>query len=727
MCQLVVPEGRTICPACGWTLTNTLDDSLPIGTLLKNGQFRIERKLGQGGFGITYLATDLALARTIAIKELFQSDWKRQGKMVQTPIKLTASEFQEIKDKFLQEGRVLAGFSDPSIVQVYDQFSENNTAYLVMEYLQGESLAERLTREHIISAEELLTLTQQLSQALRLLHDRGHLHRDIKPDNIILEKGGRAVLIDFGSARQFQAGKTTHMTRLVTPGYAPLEQYAASGRVGPPTDLYALGATLYHALSGQMPPSASDLFNGVALPPLPTGTPGGLITGIETAMQIRMQDRPQTVDEFLRMLTSATDAQQSKPRFAGPKPLLDYLKYLGISPDTFLDRLEEGSIQVSELPPEVRAELIRTKWINAQGQLTFRYAWGNQPRQQPPKPAGSPSPAPNPKPSPNPPQAPSRPPNWTPRPPQPTPVPTPSPIPAAFPDTADVMWLWANIQVIHQPITMPLMLPSLPIPTRKISIRTYLMAASYAVTLGGCVFGFGSLNLNAVAVSLFGILVVFIVFGFWKDSESYSQLREQLANLDLKITERINTYTQSGNAMARFEAQMRELEQIKTQLLNPTALLTEREQAARQKYNQQVIEAELRRHRLEPGLVPGVGVQRIKTLNQYGIHTAFDLDRKPLARISGIGEKIIRDLMDWRSSIERSAQTSVKPFSGGQQLHAEVARELWNLRAMLADGPQLLQVATTEGINNYKQAEADIQALLGEREGLLKRLQSEKI
>ncbi|RJF74218.1 hypothetical protein D3875_04575 [Deinococcus cavernae] len=176
----------------------------------------------------------------------------------------------------------------------------------------------------------------------------------------------------------------------------------------------------------------------------------------------------------------------------------------------------------------------------------------------------------------------------------------------------------------------------------------------------------------------------------------------------------------------RFEIQIRELEQIKTQLLKPTALLTEREQTARKKYTQQVIEAELRRHRLEPGLVPGVGVQRIKTLNQYGIHTAFELNRKPLARISGIGEKI-RDLMAWRSSIERSAQTSVKPFSGGQQLHAEVARELWNLRAMLADGPQLLQVATTEGINNYKQAEADIQALLGEREGLLKRLQSEKI
>ena len=253
------------------------------------------------------------------------------------------------------------------------------------------------------------------------------------------------------------------------------------------------------------------------------------------------------------------------------------------------------------------------------------------------------------------------------------------------------------------------------------------MAASYAVTLGGCVFGFGSLNLNAVAVSLFGILVVFIVFGFWKDSESYSQLREQLANLDLKITERINTYTQSENAMARFEAQMRELEQIKTQLLNPTALLTEREQAARQKYTQQVIEAELRRHRLEPGLVPGVGVQRIKTLNQYGIHTAFDLDRKPLARISGIGEKIIRDLLTWRSSIERMAQTSMKSFSGDQQIHAEVARELWNLRATLADGPQLLQAAVIEGANNYEPAQIDIETLIQKREALLKQLNFGKI
>ncbi|WP_276321238.1 hypothetical protein [Deinococcus fonticola] len=542
---------------------------------------------------------------------------------------------------------------------------------------------------------------------------------------MILEKGGRAVLIDFGSARQFQAGKTTHMTRLVTPGYAPLEQYAASGRVGPPTDLYALGATLYHALSGQMPPSASDLFNGVALPPLPTGTPGGLITGIETAMQIRMQDRPQTVDEFLRMLTSVTDAQQSKPRFAGPKPLLDYLKYLGISPDTFLDRLEEGTIQVSELPPEVRAELIRTKWINAQGQLTFRYAWGNQPRQQPPKPIASPIPSSTSKKPTSPAQP--RQPIWTPHHPQPAPLPptpTPSPPLVAFPDVADVNQLWLAICKVPKPDHLTLKVSILNPARKKITYRTFLRAALY-----GLFWSWGGWAASQIGSGLFsGIWVFFAIGGALYPflDKGDQKILSQIEGIDQQLKARQMSY-EGGSPLTRFEAKIRELEQIKTQLLNPTALLTEREQAARQKYTQQVIEAELRRHRLEPGLVPGVGVQRIKTLNQYGIHTAFDLDRKPLARISGIGEKIINDLMAWRSSIERSAQTSVKPFSGGQQLHAEVARELWNLRAMLADGPQLLQVATTEGINNYKQAEADIQALLGEREGLLKRLQSEKI
>ena len=304
MCGSAVPVSAVTCPICGWGLQSSQEDALPIGTLLKQGRFRIEKLLGIGGFGLTYLVTDVTLNRVAAVKELFGQDWKRDGLLAQPSGRTSQSEFQEIKESFLQEGRALAQFSHPSIVKVYDQFSENNTVYLVMEYLQGESLIDRINREGSIPAEELVPIAKNLAQALKVIHASGTLHRDVKPDNIILERSGRTVLIDFGSAREFQANKTVAMTVILTHGYAPLEQYASKGRLGPPTDLYALGATLHHAITGHMPPSAADRANGSKLLPLPAVIPPGLKRAVEGAMQIPIAERPQNVSEFLALLSN---------------------------------------------------------------------------------------------------------------------------------------------------------------------------------------------------------------------------------------------------------------------------------------------------------------------------------------------------------------------------------------------------------------------------------------
>lgn len=741
VCLFDFPEGRTACPACGWPVP--VDETLPPGTLLQGGQFRLEGTLGQGGFGITYLATDLQLQRSVAIKELFHSDWKRQGLVVQPSRKLTAAEFQDVRDSFLAEARVLAQFADPGIVQVYAQFTEHNTAYLVMEYLQGESMAFRLGRTGTMPAADLLRVTRELAQALHHLHAANKLHRDIKPENVILERTGRAVLIDFGSAREFRAGQTTWMTQLITPGYAPLEQYLAQSKAGPPADLYALGATLHHALTGQMPPSAVERAAGTPLPPLPRGTPAGLAQAVDSALQMHVGDRPQTAYDFLNLLTAPqpspraprpapqAPAPRKWPNF-GPKPLIGYLKYQRLTPNDFMNQLEDGRIQISELPPEVRAELLRMSWINAAGDLTFRHAWGTVPKAQPPKPTGSPSPPapsrPKPQPAPPPPRTPAPAPRPVP-PPQPavpappppgkTPVPAAPPVPFLDPD--EIRHLWAAITQVSRPVDIPLAVPPLPRPPRKTSVRTYVTVAGLMLSLGGCAWGFGTLSLTSVGLSLLGLIVVALISSGNQGSPE-SRLIAQVEAVDHRIAQRVNRYQHHEGVRQRFDAQLSALEGIRDQLYAADQLLVRREQEARAKRKAADLEWELRRTRLEPGVVTGVGVKRVDALRQRGLSTAHAMDRGKLARVPGIGEKTIRDLMQWRAEVERRIEATLPTWSGDPLLHTAVSLELQQLRQQLADGPSRLQLVIREGQAAHTLAQHEVQQLVAERDGLLAQL-----
>ena len=251
-------------------------EALPPATPLRGGEYALEDELGRGGFAITYAALDTELGRQAALKEFFPPGCGRDGLRVTVPAPLQ-EEFARARDAFAQEARALARFSHPHIVGVYATWSENETAYLALERIRGETLLARLERVGALPQTEVLAIAHQIGDALQVVHEAGLLHRDVTPGNIMLEPGddalhtGRAVLLDFGLALESEAGVNTRaLTRaraVGTPGYAAPEQWGRRPKT-PAIDVYALAATLYHALSGTAPPPASDRAAGEELEPL---------------------------------------------------------------------------------------------------------------------------------------------------------------------------------------------------------------------------------------------------------------------------------------------------------------------------------------------------------------------------------------------------------------------------------------------------------------------------
>lgn len=233
--------------------------ALPEGTVLV-GDYRIERVLGAGGFGITYLATEIALDRAVTIKEYFPSDFaaRVQDQGAGARSQGCAEDYRWGLDRFIEEAQTLAKFDHPHIVRVYRYFRANNTAYMVLHFEEGQSLKGWLKGlGRAPRQKELDAILAPLLDALEIIHKADFLHRDIAPDNIMIRKGGAPVLIDFGSARGEIAAHSKTVSALVKPGYSPYEQYAETSRQqGPWTDIYALGATLYHAVTGKRPPDA---------------------------------------------------------------------------------------------------------------------------------------------------------------------------------------------------------------------------------------------------------------------------------------------------------------------------------------------------------------------------------------------------------------------------------------------------------------------------------------
>jgi serine/threonine protein kinase len=274
------------------------------------GDYRIRRVLGVGGFGITYLADEIALGRAVTIKEYFPADFAaRSGASDVAPrSRECAEEYRWGLERFIEEAQTLARFNHPNIVRVYRYFRANNSGYMVLHFEEGVSFKSWLKDlRRAPRQQELDRLVAPLLDALETIHRGDFLHRDIAPDNIIIRKDGTPVLIDFGSARGDVASHSKTVSALVKPGYSPYEQYASTGRQqGPWTDIYALGATLYHALSGKRPPDApSRMVHDEYVPARDVALSSyrsGFLAAIDKALTLDLTQRPQSIAEWRGML-----------------------------------------------------------------------------------------------------------------------------------------------------------------------------------------------------------------------------------------------------------------------------------------------------------------------------------------------------------------------------------------------------------------------------------------
>lgn len=290
----------------------TYRNALAPQTLLH--EYRIEQVLGAGGFGITYRARDTNLDKDVALKEYLPGELAMRasnGNVVAQGPEREAG-YRWGLDRFLQEARTLAKFSHPHIVRVLRYFEANATAYMVMDYEKGDPLKLVLARAPQPPEAALKALVAPLLEGLAAVHAAGFLHRDIKPDNIFVRAGGSPVLIDFGAARQALGSETRSLTAILTPGYAPLEQYSGEGKQGPWTDLYAMGGVLFRAVTGKNPPDAVTRIRGDLLGEGLNGVRGRysepFLRTIEWALALDEKRRPQSVDEWKSRLLAAPAA-----------------------------------------------------------------------------------------------------------------------------------------------------------------------------------------------------------------------------------------------------------------------------------------------------------------------------------------------------------------------------------------------------------------------------------
>ncbi len=294
-------------------------NALPLGTQLH--EYSIQAVLGSGSFGITYLAHDANLHCMVAIKEYFPENLavRRRGLDVGPAFDNERDDYNQGLARFLGETRVLASFRHHNIVRVTRFFEANATAYMVMDYEEGQPLRDWLKKHGPLGETELLRMFMPLLDGLEVVHRGGVLHRDIKPGNLyVRSEDNSLVLLDFGAARHVREGQSKSLTRIVTPGYAPFEQYHSRGVLGPWSDIYALGGVLYWLVTGKKPVEAparakfDDMPSALALATGKFSRP--VLEAIDWALRPEEKDRPQNVDELRRAMNGG----------AVPAPRLDF-------------------------------------------------------------------------------------------------------------------------------------------------------------------------------------------------------------------------------------------------------------------------------------------------------------------------------------------------------------------------------------------------------------------
>ena len=290
---------------------------LQSNTELQNGKFRILRVLGQGGFGITYLAENVALGRKVAIKEFFPKDFCGRDETTRAITSFTGGNselLERLKKRFLKEARNIAALDHPGIVKIHDIFEENGTAYYIMDYIEGENLNEMVKRDGAMPEARAVGYIRKVGETLSYIHGRNMTHFDVKPANIVVRRSDdMPILIDFGLSKQYDihGDATSTLMQGVSSGYSPLEMYNPAGLTtfSPQTDVYSLGATLYFLLTGKVPPAATELVTDVIQ--LPSYLNPAVRNAIETAMRPGKAQRVESIDEFLILLDDIKGSRMS--------------------------------------------------------------------------------------------------------------------------------------------------------------------------------------------------------------------------------------------------------------------------------------------------------------------------------------------------------------------------------------------------------------------------------
>lgn len=300
----------TPCPHCGYSRQNTpaQEYALQPGTIL-HGKYLIGKVLGQGGFGITYIGYDLALVRKVAIKEYFPATSVFRDAEVSTVLQWKDNEDSRMAHQtglelFLKEARKMnRAISIPQVVHVLEMFEDNDTAYIVMDYIAGESLAQRVKRAGPVSWQFVQNLLLPVANVMQEVHAAGLIHRDLSPDNLMIQPNGIIKVLDLGAAKDLHlhGGTSTTSAQVAKHGFSPVEQYFRSSQAGPWTDVYSLAATIYFALTGVVPPSAVDRTGGVPLRwdyPQLRQLPPSAIRALQKAMALQGKDRYQSMQAF---------------------------------------------------------------------------------------------------------------------------------------------------------------------------------------------------------------------------------------------------------------------------------------------------------------------------------------------------------------------------------------------------------------------------------------------
>ena len=336
-CMHPLAAGETVCPECGraYGSANAETFALKPGTILE-GKYLVGEMLGQGGFGITYIGFDLLLEQKVAIKEYYPMSTgmvSRDGHstVVWSSAMMGKTGTQKGFDSFLKEARKMAKLGGiPGVVGVKSVFIQNETAYIVMDFIEGETLLKKLQKNGPMDFDSCVKLMTPIMQALAEVHEHGIIHRDISPDNIMVRPDGKLILLDLGAAKdldiQGNDGSVQSSQMVAKHGFSPIEQYSKSGKVGPWTDIYAMAATIYYCCTGILPPPATDrtIDDTLACQPLLTQAQFDILAD---CMHMRPQDRPQSMDTLLQMLTHPQGEAKAEPpkpvetKAAPPKPM----------------------------------------------------------------------------------------------------------------------------------------------------------------------------------------------------------------------------------------------------------------------------------------------------------------------------------------------------------------------------------------------------------------------